>query len=221
MKITVGQAVAGLLFASATGVASVYTTLYWYYLMQMLGVLLVLPVAAFVALQVFLVLRLEGSADPLVQAIGRGFGAALMYLALFEALVFTVLVIWAISLLFGDDPPASRAAFTADFVLAAGYLSCFIYGGTGLTVLIGEDKLGQRIAGALYALVTIGVPVTLLIGWETALTAWARANPGDLLLYGLAYLLAGSVVGMWMFVGRIAPSGAAATRKGRPKDRRP
>lgn len=215
MQITVGRAIAGLLFTSATGVATAFTTLYWYYLMQRVGLLLVLPVAAFIALQIFLIVRLQKSASPAVQAFGRGFGTAMMYLALFEGLIFTVLVIWVVSIAFGYDQPSSRAAYATDFILGAGYLSCFIYGATGLTTLAGGDGGGRRIAAGLYGLVTIAVPLALLIGWESGLTAWGRERPGALVLLGLAYFLAASVIGMWLLQGQMRGAGPDVEDKGR------
>ncbi len=210
MKITVGRAIAGLVFTGATGVATAFTSLYWYFLMQKVGVLLVLPIGAFIALQVFFIVRLEKSADPTVKAIGRAFGTAMMYLALFEGLVFTVLVIWAVSLLFGYDQPASRAAYVGDFILGTGYLSCFIYGATGLGALTAAESIGRRIAGGLYSLVAIGLPLALLIGWESTVDAWAREWPGALILIALAYFMAGSFLGMWLLLGELRSSGPDA-----------
>ena len=215
MTITVGRAIAGLFFAAATGVVTAYATLYWYALMQTLGLLLVVPVGLVVAGQIFLIVRLENSADPMVSAIGKGFGTAMMYLSLFEGLLFTVLVLWVVSVVFGYDRPPSRAAFAAGFILSAGYLSCFIYGATGLAAMAGASGTGQRIAGGVYALAAIGFPLALLIGWESALTAWGRARPGLLLLVGLAYLVAGSIAGMGVLLGGLRSAGPERPRAGR------
>lgn len=194
-----------LVFVGLTGVPTFMTTYYYYQLLTQIGLLLVLPIGAFIAGQIWLILWLRKQDNPTLAAIGRAFGVAFQYLALFQALMLTVFVFYVLG---GGETAGGRNAFLADFVIGSLYLSVFIYGATGLALFFGPDNFGPRIAGSVYAAIAIGPPLWLSLAEEPAIREAAASQPGVLVLAILGYYLVMSVLGMWLLVGHgSGPSG--------------
>ena len=127
----------------------------------------------------------------------------------------------SVSFGFGPDAPQSRAEFLAYFLIGAGYLSAFIMGATGFAIMTAGGAL-TRLVAALYAIVTIGLPVGLLILAEPDLRAFAAARPGAFALIVVAYLLATSTAGMALLLhGGIGPTKGDGKGMAGPKGRLP
>lgn len=181
-----------LVFVGATGVPTYMTVHYYYELQTQIGLLLVLPIGVFLALQVTAILWLQRQENPTLAFIGRTFGTTMQYLALFEGLVLTVLVFYVLG---GGDTSGDRAQFYADLVIGSLWLSMFIYGATGLAPIVSYRWFG-RLMGTLYTFVAIVPPFWLTMFHEQAILAFAAQRPGILVLLALSYFVAMSIVGM-------------------------
>lgn len=200
-----------MVFVGFTGVPTFMTTYYFYQLQTQLGMVLVIPIAAFVAAQIFLLVWLGKHPNPTVRAIGEAAGAVFMYLALFQGLMLTVLVFY---LLGGGETSSGPGGFYADFVIGTTYLSMFIYGATGATMVIGAERWLTRLVSLAYTLIALVPPFWLVFFREAELRAFAAADPGGLVLIALAYYVAMSVIGMWLFTGPLSPQ-PAKNQKGK------
>lgn len=214
----------GSLAIGTTGYFGYVTLNYFYFLMQQLALLFVPIIGLFVAAEIILITRLEKHRSPTVARIGKILGGAITYTFLFQGILFTTIVLWAVSVGFGfgGDGPADRAEFLGDFLIGAGYLSAFILGATGLTVLF-SGTVPARIAGAFYAIVTIAIPVGCLAFAEADMKALAASRPGAFAAAVIVYLLAASAVGMALLVHGmgVGPSKPNKTRLATPKGRLP
>lgn len=202
----------GALAIGAPGAFGFVTLNYFYVVMTQVALLLVPIVGLFVAAEILLLVWLGKHGNPRVAAAGKVIGNVLVYTLLFQGIFFTTVVLWAVSIGFGFGPdgPQSRAAFLGDFLIGAGYLSAFILGATGLTALMTEGIL-RKLLAALYATVTIGLPVALLIFAEAEMRAIALSRPGVFALSVVTYLMAASVAGMALLL----PDGPGPTKGGK------
>jgi len=187
-----------VVFVGAVGVPTFMTTYYYHQLLTQLGLLLVLPIAVFLAGQVFLMVWLGKHSNPTIRSAGRAFGTVLMYLALFEALLLIVLVFYVLG---GGTTTGGPGGFAADFVIGATYLSMFVYGATGFAPAMGADTLTGKLMGCSYCLVALVPPFWLVFFQEAALRGFAASRPGTLLMLALAYYAVMSVNGMGLMTG--------------------
>lgn len=187
-----------VVFVGVTGVPLFMTTYYYYQLLTQLGLLLVAPIGVFLTGQIFFMIWLGKHPNPAVRTAGRAFGTVVMYLALFEALLLTVLVFYVLG---GGETTGGPGGFAADFVIGATYLSMFVFGATGLAPAIGSDTFAGKLVGWSYLLVALVPPFWLVFSQEAAVRAFAATRPGTLLMLALAYYAAMSVLGMGLIAG--------------------
>ncbi len=186
-----------MVFVSATGVPTFMTTYYYYQLLTQIGLLMAVPIGFFLTGQFCLGFWLLKHPNPTLRTAGKAFESVLMYLALFEGLILTVLVFY----LLGGETTGGPAAFAADFVIGATYLSMFVYGAFGLPLAFFSERVLGKLAGGLYGFVVLVPPFWLVFFKEDLIRAIAATHSGSLLLGALAYYMAMSVIGMWLFVG--------------------
>ncbi len=196
MAVSASRAVWGVVFSGATGVVTAFTALYWNALLQQAGLLMVLPIALFVAGQIFLIARMQKSANPAVRAAGAVLGTAMQHLALFEGLVFTTLVFWALARIFGYSLPDTWPGYATEFALGSLWFSLFVFGGTGGTALLGGVRGAKRVAAILYTLVALAVPLAVAFVFAETVRAYGAAHPAALLTAAILYHFAASVAGM-------------------------
>ena len=187
-----------MVFVGAVGVPTFMTTYYYYELLTQIGLLLVIPIAFFLAGQVALILWLLNHRNPVLRTAGEAFGAVTQYLGLFEGLILTVLVFY---LLGGAESTSGPGGFTADFIIGTTYLSMFIYGAVGLPLAFWSERLVGKLAAAVYAFIALVPPFWLVFFEEKTIRAHAATDAGGLLLAALAFYMAMSVIGMWLFIG--------------------
>ena len=199
-----------VVFVGAVGVPTFMTTYYYHQLLTQIGLLLVIPIAFFIAGQILLIVWLSKHSNPILRTAGEAAGAVTQYLALFEALILTVLVFYVLG---GGETAGGRGAFTADFVIGATYLSMFIYGAMAIPLACFSEQLWAKAAGALYGLVVLAPPFWLVFFKEDMIRAYAATNAGTLMLAALACYMALSVIGMGLFMATL-PGGDADSENG-------
>ena len=100
----------GSLAIGSTGYFGYVVLNYFYFLMQQLALLFVPLVGLFVAAEIFLIVRLEKHGNPAVARIGKIIGARSTYTLLFQGILFTTVVLWAVSISFGFAATVRRHA---------------------------------------------------------------------------------------------------------------
>lgn len=204
----VGSLVTSFLAVAAIGSGSAFATLMpvtWYRLQTDLGLALCVPFAGVVAAELFFLSKLTKDPNPRVRKLGRGLTTAFQYTALFQGLVMTATVIWMIAIVAGNATAPTSENFAEDFVIGVGYVSCFVYGATGLTVLTGASRALHRWAGTLFALATIALPIVATTAYGDELREACAENPNAALAVTLGYFLIASIAGMGLMEW-LAPS---------------
>jgi len=160
-----------LLFSSigATGFYGVVLLNYTFEIIEQFALLLVIVVGFWVGGWLFLILRLQKSESAVSRSIGEALGTAMVYTALFQGILYTVLVFMVIGYTVGGaELPENRAIFVQDFLFGAGYLSAMIFGAAGATVIFTYYRTRTRLLAAAYATIGVVVPiVAILTGWLT------------------------------------------------------
>ena len=199
-----------MVFVSATGVPTFMTTYYYYQLLTQIGLLLAVPIGFFLTGQFCLGFWLLKHPNPTFRTAGKAFESVLMYLALFEGLILTVLVFY----LLGGETTGGPAAFAADFVIGATYLSMFIYGAVGVPNVLVAERLVGKLACYLYGFVALVPPFWLVFFQEAAIRTFVATHSGTLLLLALSYYMAMSAIGMWLMLGPMTDAKDPTTDKG-------
>jgi hypothetical protein len=194
-----------------TGLFGFVNLHYFYVFMAQMGLLFVPVIGVFVGAEIFLILWLQKHKNPAVARAGGYIGDALAYTALFQGVLFTTLVLWGLSVMFGfgGDAPQTRAEFLTDFMIGAGYLSAFIFGATGLTIVFAPHGGLVKLLGAFYAVATIAIPVYGLVFQADALRAAGASSAAPVALGIVVYLMIGSIAGMMLMM----PTGPGPQKK--------
>jgi hypothetical protein len=158
-----------VLFASvgATGFYGAVLLNYAFELIEQIALFLVIGVGFWVGGWLFLILRLQKSDRAAVKALGEALGGAMTYTAIFQGIIYTVLVFMVIGYTIGGaDLPESRTTFIQDLLVGAGYIAAMVFGAAGATVIFTYYRPRTRLLAAVYGLVGVAMPlVVLLTGW--------------------------------------------------------
>lgn len=152
-----------LLFSSigATGFYGTVLLNYSFELMQEFALLLVIPIGFWVGGWVFLILRLQRSENIVIRSLGEALGAAMTFTALFQGILYTVLVFMVVGYTAGGaELPESRTIFVQDFLFGAGYITVLVFGASGATVIFTHYRPRTRILAVIFT--TIGVVIPLI-----------------------------------------------------------
>lgn len=165
--------------------------------MKEIAILIILPIGAFVAGVLFLISWLTKRDNPFLKTMGEALGTGFTYTAVFQGLMFTTLVFWALGTMVGmGDVPESKGRFLFDFAFGSGYLSVFVMGASGLTILCTYRKTLKRVFGAVYAAVTIALPLYMLIFQKKAMTWLSEERPLPFIAGIVIYYLICSIAAM-------------------------
>ncbi len=165
--------------------------------MKEMAMLIVLPIGAFVAGVLSLISWLTKRESPFLKSMGEALGTGFTYTAIFQGLMFTTLVFWALGTTTGfGDIPESKARFLFDFAFGSGYLSVFVMGASGLTILFTFTNKLKRVFGALYAIITVALPLGILIFYKDAMAVLSEERPLALIVVMVLYYLAASIAAM-------------------------
>ena len=151
----------------ATGFFGTVLLNYAFEILQQFALLLVIVVGFWVAGWLFAIQALQRSERAAVRVLGDVLGGAFMFTALFQGILYTVLVFMVVGYtLGGAEIPESRMVFLQDFLFGAGYLAALIFGASGATVMFTYYRWRTRLLAFVYGVIGAGVPlVTLLSGW--------------------------------------------------------
>ncbi len=165
--------------------------------MKEIAILIILPIGAFVAGVLFLISWLAKRDNPVLKTMGEALGVGFTYTAIFQGLMFTTLVFWALGTMTGmGDIPESKARFLFDFTFGSGYLSVFVMGASGFTILLTYKNSLKRAFGAVYAAITIFLPLYVLIFQKEAMARLSEERPLPYLVVVILYYLVCSIAAM-------------------------
>ncbi len=193
------------LMAPAVGASGFYAALLLNHALELLtqfALLLVVAIGLWVFAWLLVIQRLQASKHPLLKRLGELLGAGFVYTAIFQGLIYSVLVFWVIGTLTGQgELPEHQVQVLQEFILASGYLSMLFFGGTGATICCLYHRPHKKGLGLFLALLGLGLPPSLFFAFTRSWPDWVQTAPQASLFWVLSYYMLFSILSMSVLAG--------------------